>query len=96
MATNTDLGELLLMLNPYLNAQLSETGLKITGSISIVEIRTQHPLRQSRRSSTNWAALCVGLEFRESAAKSAQPRHSPTFMARDRQWRNRGKAAVAG
>jgi len=31
MAANTDLGELILMLNPYLNATLPETALKIDG-----------------------------------------------------------------
>jgi hypothetical protein len=31
MAANTDLGDLLLMLNPYLNVPLPETGLQITG-----------------------------------------------------------------
>jgi hypothetical protein len=31
MAANTDLGDLLLMLNPYINAQLPQTGLWITG-----------------------------------------------------------------
>ena len=31
MPANTDLGELLLMLNPYLNAPLPQTGLTITG-----------------------------------------------------------------
>jgi hypothetical protein len=31
MAANTDLGDLLLMLNPYLNTTLPETNLQITG-----------------------------------------------------------------
>jgi hypothetical protein len=31
MAVNTDLGDLLLMLNPYLKAPISQTGLTISG-----------------------------------------------------------------
>jgi hypothetical protein len=31
MAANTDLGDLLLMLNPYLNTMIPQTGMNITG-----------------------------------------------------------------
>jgi hypothetical protein len=41
MAADTDLGDLLLMLNPYINAQLPQTGLKISG-IDIY-CRNPHP-----------------------------------------------------